>query len=56
MSRKVSHGRVVNAGVVADARRRAVQVVRSPEVQQKAREILPAAQRLAAAVRREWRR
>ena len=56
MSRKVTHGRVVGAGVLSDARRRLTQVVASSEVQQKAKELLPAAQRLAAAVKREWQR
>lgn len=47
-------GRVVQAGVAIDMARRAGRVVRSREVQQRARELMPAANRLLGAVRREW--
>ena len=51
--RRVS-GKVVQAGVAIELARRAGRVVRSTEVQQRARELMPAANRLLAAVRREW--
>ena len=47
-------GRVVQAGVAIDMARRATRVMRSREVQQRARELMPAANRLLGAVRREW--
>lgn len=47
-------GRVVQAGMAIDLARRAGRVVRSREVQQRARELMPAANRLMGAVRREW--
>ncbi len=47
-------GKVVQAGVAIELARRAGRVVRSTEVQQRARELMPAANRLLAAVRREW--
>lgn len=47
-------GKVVQAGMAAELARRAGRVVRSPDVQQRARELMPAAGRLADAVRREW--
>ena len=47
-------GKVVQAGVAAELARRAGRVVRSRDVQQRARELMPAAGRLADAVRREW--
>ena len=53
-SKRPVTGKVVQAGVAIELARRAGRVIRSRDVQQRAREMMPAASRLADAVRREW--
>lgn len=47
-------GKIVQVGIAMDVARRAGRVAQSREVQQRARELMPAAGRLVVAVRREW--